>query len=52
MVKTTIYVTTILFLKILGNEIWKFGRNLPLATFDSERVEPVLIYLKGPKKAA
>ena len=43
---------TILFLKILENEIWKFCRNLPLATFDSERVKPVLIYLKGPKKAA
>ena len=26
------------FLKILENEIWKFGRNLPLATFGSERV--------------
>ena len=23
-----------LFVKILENEIWKFGRNLPLATFD------------------
>ena len=29
------------------NEICKFGRNLPLATFDSERVKHVLIYLKG-----
>ena len=36
-----------LFLKILDNEICKFGRNLPLATFDSERVKHVLIYLKG-----
>ena len=27
-----------LFLKILENEIWNFGRNLPLATFGSERV--------------
>ena len=27
-----------LFSKILQNEIWKFGRNLPLATFGSERV--------------
>ena len=27
-----------LFVKILENEIWKFGRNLPLATFGSERV--------------
>ena len=43
---------TILFLEILENEIWKFCRNLPLATFDSERVKPVLIYLKGAKKAA
>ena len=31
-----------LFLKILENEIWKFGRNFPLATFGSERVN------KGP----
>ena len=30
-----------LFLKILENEIWKFGRNLPLATFGSERVKRV-----------
>ena len=38
----------------LDNEIWKFGRNLPLATctFDSERVKHALIYLKGLKKAA
>ena len=28
-----------LFLKILENEICKFGRNLPLATFGSERVK-------------
>ena len=28
-----------LFVKILENEIWKFGRNLPLATFGSERVK-------------
>ena len=28
-----------LFLKMLGNEIWKFGRNLPLATFGKERVK-------------
>ena len=28
-----------LFLQILENEIWKFGWNLPLATFDSERVK-------------
>ena len=27
-----------LFLTILENEIWKFGRNLPLATFGTERV--------------
>ena len=24
---------------MLENEIWKFGRNLPLATFGSERVK-------------
>ena len=31
---------TIYFSKImLGNEIWKFGRNLPLATFGKERVK-------------
>ena len=29
----------ILFLTIFENEIWKFGRNLPLATFGSERVK-------------
>ena len=28
-----------LFVTILENEIWKFGRNLPLATFGSERVK-------------
>ena len=28
-----------LFFKILENEIWKFGRNLPSATFGSERVK-------------
>ena len=28
-----------LFVKILENEMWKFGRNLPLATFGSERVK-------------
>ena len=28
-----------LFLKILENEIWKFGWNLPLAMFGSERVK-------------
>ena len=27
-----------LFVKSLENEIWKFGRNLPLATFGSERL--------------
>ena len=27
-----------LFAKILENEIWKFGQNLPLATFCSERI--------------
>ena len=28
-----------LFVKILENEICKFGQNLPLATFGSERVK-------------
>ena len=28
-----------LFLKILENKIWKFGRNLPLVPFGSERVK-------------
>ena len=32
------YTRCYLFFKILQNEIWKFGRNLPLATFGSERV--------------
>ena len=27
-----------MFVKSLENEIWKFGRNLPLATFGSERL--------------
>ena len=31
-----------LFLRMLENEIWEFGRNLPLATFGIERVN------KGP----
>ena len=37
-----------LFLKILENEMWKFGRNLPLATFGSEKVKfrPVATYLR------
>ena len=30
-----------LFVKILENEMWKFGRNLPSATFSSERVKPL-----------
>ena len=30
------------FLKILENEIWKFGRNLPLAIFGSERVNLII----------
>ena len=28
-----------LFVKLLENKIWKFGRNLPLATFGSERLK-------------
>ena len=32
------YTRCYLFFKILQNEIWKSGRNLPLATFGSERV--------------
>ena len=35
---TFTYTWCYLFLTILENEIWKFGRNLPLTTFDSERV--------------
>ena len=27
-----------MFLKILENEIWQFGRNFPLVTFGTERV--------------
>ena len=44
------------FVKILENEIWKFARNLPLATFGSERVKlscqwPKLeIFLNSHKK--
>ena len=34
-----------LFLEILENEMWNFGRNLPLATFGSERVN-VQVFLK------
>ena len=30
------YTWCYLFVKLLENEIWKFGRNLPLATFGSE----------------
>ena len=33
------YTWCCLFFKILQNEIWKSGRNLPLATFGSERVK-------------
>ena len=36
-----------MFLKILENEIWNFGRNLPLATFGSERVKVFLGEGKG-----
>ena len=36
---TCTYTWCYLFLTILENEIWKFGRNLPLATFGSERVK-------------
>ena len=44
------------FVKILENEIWKFARNLPLATFARERLKlnckwPKLeIFLNGHKK--
>ena len=30
------YTWCYLFVKLLENKIWKFGRNLPLATFGSE----------------
>ena len=33
------FIWCYLFVKILENEIWKSGRNLPLATFGSERVK-------------
>ena len=33
-----------LFVKILENEMWKFGRNLPSATFRSERVNLFTTY--------
>ena len=33
-----------LFVKILENEMWKFGRNLPSATFSSERVNLFTTY--------
>ena len=33
-----------LFVKILENEMWKFGRNLPLTTFRSGRVKVWLNY--------
>ena len=40
-----------LFVKILENEMWKFGRNLPLATFGSERVNSLragsLVLVRG-----
>ena len=36
---TCTFTRRYLFLKILENEICKFGRNLPLATFGSERVK-------------
>ena len=35
------YTWYYLFLKRLENESWKFGRNLPLATFGSERVKDI-----------
>ena len=28
---------------LFENEIWRFGRNLPLATFGSERVKGITI---------
>ena len=35
------YTWYYLLLKRLENESWKFGRNLPLATFGSERVKDI-----------
>ena len=35
------YIWCYLFLKILENEIWKFGPNLPLAAFGNERVNKI-----------
>ena len=45
-----IYTWCYLFVKILGNEIWKFGRNLPLATFGSERVKEECVRWFGGRK--
>ena len=41
----------LLFLTILENEIWKFGRNLPLATFGSERVNKLYSLIFETKAA-
>ena len=41
------YTWCYLFFKILQNEIWKSGRNLPLATFGSERVNLILEVQEG-----
>ena len=41
----------LLFLTILENEIWKFGRNLPLATLGSERVNKLYSLIFETKAA-
>ena len=39
-----LYLHMVIFVcKILQNEVWKFGRNLPLDTFGSERVDVFII---------
>ena len=40
------YTWYFLFFKMLENEIWKSGRNLPLTTFGSERLNSAQIKLK------
>ena len=41
------YTWCYLFVKILENEIWKFDRNLPLASFGSERVKRACVHISA-----
>ena len=41
--ESSLSVLCYLFFKISHNEIWKFGQNLLLAKFGSERVKPVTV---------